>query len=599
LTVMHPVKAISAFKKQVKAFASEKLAMYQDDILRTSSEGRKFLSNKGDLVSLDPATVLSAREESFMSSLADKLPFVRRSGRAFNTYLNELRVATFSSVEKVMTAKGADAGELVKLAQFINAASGRGNIPKNVEKFIPFLSTVLFSPRLQYSRLETPVRLAQMLFSNNRYIQKEGARGLVTFLGGGAALVGLLNLSDFAEVEFDPRSADFGKIKVGETRFDIWTGYAQYSRFAAQMLTGERKSASGNINKASRDELITRFLQTKASPIAGLIADLVKGENYIGEEVLGDATGALKMGFNRLVPLVIQDVIEAFEEGGAGAFIAGPAAALGIGVLTYTNDLVQAQDTIAKQAGFDSWADVDPIKKRELEKLPELQRALLEYDRRSMGTQWGDWHFVGKAIEANKAEDSETAAAEYRETRDGVTFRKKMDKIFYSARESYQERNMMPQFAEVVSRLNSFTMEEAMLKLGPEEMAIKTYNDALYGEDMTDQFGNYKYDEATARREYLQETLGEEMFAYVEEAKGLKYEDYPLEYHQLVTARQVMRPYWAIEDQMLKIFGKPETPYQINKIQSTISKLRKNLRRSNSEIEKYYQMFYKSPEKTY
>ncbi|GAF89484.1 unnamed protein product, partial [marine sediment metagenome] len=280
--------------------------------------------------------------------------------------------------------------------------------------------------------------------------------------------------------------------------------------------------------------------------------DLVKGENYLGEEVLSDTTGALKAGLNRLVPLAVQDIIEAFEEGGGTAPLAGAAAVLGIGVLTYVNDLVQIQNKVAQQAGFDSWNEVDPMKKRELEKLPEMQRALLEYDRRSMGTQWGDYRLMGRAIEATFTENVELASAEYRETRDGVTYREKVDKAFNARGEAYETRNIIPQFAEVVSRQDSQTMEEAMLKLGPEEMAIKTYNDALFGDDMTDQFGNYKYDEAAARREALKASLGEEMFAYVEESKGQRYEDLPLEYHQLVTARQVMRPYWAIEDQVLR-----------------------------------------------
>jgi hypothetical protein len=46
-------------------------------------------------------------------------------------------------------------------------------------------------------------------------------------------------------VEIDPRSTDFGKIKVGNIRWDIWGGFQQWVRVASQLATGERKTGKG------------------------------------------------------------------------------------------------------------------------------------------------------------------------------------------------------------------------------------------------------------------------------------------------------------------------------------------------------------------
>jgi len=86
-------------------------------------------------------------------------------------------------------------------------------------------------------------------------------------------------------VEFNPNSSDFGKVTIGNTKFDTLGGYAQAVRFLANMYSG-RKVSSGTQNEREmeRGEIIENFLRSKGSPPVGaLYSAFVKKETFTGE----------------------------------------------------------------------------------------------------------------------------------------------------------------------------------------------------------------------------------------------------------------------------------------------------------------------------
>ncbi|KKM84367.1 hypothetical protein LCGC14_1299870, partial [marine sediment metagenome] len=137
-------------------------------------------------------------------------------------------------------------------------------------------------------------------------------------IGAGAAMLTGLKMAGIGDVELDPRSSDFGKLKIKgtDTRLDVWTGYSQWLRFFAQVTGAEKKTASGNIEPLSRDEVVFRMMQSKASPAAGLLVDILRGEDFMGRKLFTDTTGALDQVGNRLLPLFIQDLYDAIEQEG-------------------------------------------------------------------------------------------------------------------------------------------------------------------------------------------------------------------------------------------------------------------------------------------
>lgn len=243
--------------------------------------------------------------------------------------------------------------------------------------------------------------------------------------------------------------------------------------------------------------------------------------------------------------------------------------------------------------GYENWDEIDPKTQREIENInAELQAAYIEFDRQVMGTAWGDWRNAGKAIEDTFRENVENAVAKYRQDKDGYSFREKVSDAFIARRGGYDAREKELRFEDIVRRLKTEDTAEALVNLGPEQLAIKLYNDALWGDDMYDEFGDYRFDEAEARKQQLRQHLGDEMFEYVEEYRGLKYGDFPDEFRELITAKEVMRQYWQVRTEAIKIFGEPKTLWQEQRLNRFIQRIRKQLRANNPEIAKYYQMFY-------
>ena len=589
LGITRPTAAIKAFPRQLKAFASEKLALQMDDLMRQDTLFDDFVRRGGYIAPIEKAAGLSRMEEAFSSKIAENIPWVRRSERGFVTYLNQLRFEAYKTARSSMVAQGAGDKELKLLVDFVNYASGRGVLPKKLETYAPALNAIFFSPRLQASRIELPVILGKMLLSDKGYMRKEAARALLGFVGGGTAVLGLLNQTGIGTVETDPRSSDFAKLKIGETRFDIWTGYAQYARFVAQMLTSEKKQAYGNMSKEERLDIATRFLQSKYSPAMGLVYDLLKGEDYAGAPIAKDTAGLIDTARKKILPLTVQDLMDAIEQDGMNpmAIGTGVAAGLGIGVLTYIDEFTRKRNKIAEELGYESWSAIDPIKQRELEKLPEMQRMAIEFDHQMMGTMWGDWHSAGRAAEDLFREEVEQATAKYRQSGNGVQYRKDISDAFTIRKGAYAAREKDERFEEIVSRFNAATPQEQLVKLGTEQQAIRIYEEALFGDDMYDEFGDYRWDEAEIRKAILKQPIaqggiGEELYNYVEEYRGVKYDDFPEEYKELAQAKIALKPYWAVKDQAMELKGWDNesklNPYQKRWLDSFVGKMRKRMK---------------------
>lgn len=157
------------------------------------------------------------------------------------------------------------------------------------------------------------------------------------YIGFGATML-LLGAAAGADIEDDPRSSDFGKMKFGDTRIDVWAGFQQLVRFFAQLITGERKGPSGRIQKLNgksfpretRGDLILRFLRSKLAPTPGTAVNLLEGTDMNGDPVTiqGEA-------IKNVMPLYIQDVQKLHDRETPTGIMAAIAAFFGIGVQTY------------------------------------------------------------------------------------------------------------------------------------------------------------------------------------------------------------------------------------------------------------------------
>jgi hypothetical protein len=212
---------------------------------------------------------------------------------------------------------------------------------------------VLFAPRFAVSRIQTPGRLVKHW--KNPRVRKEIAKDYAAVLSLVLTTLGLAALAG-AKVGLDPREPDFGKIRFGNTRIDLWAGVQQPVRLLARLVMGatDKVGLTGrDLTEAQKDvdplELVGRFAAFKASPLVTVPAEFYRGKTAVGEDVTPTETAV-----RTLIPLVWEDVFEAWRQGGAST--AGATAGLaffGAGVQTYGDPqrLVRAQIRDAVMAG--------------------------------------------------------------------------------------------------------------------------------------------------------------------------------------------------------------------------------------------------------
>jgi hypothetical protein len=329
-----------AFGEMFKLFASEKnLAALQDNISRRPTFE---LMKESKLALTDMNVMLEAREEAFMSNLAEKIPVIgkgiRASGRAYVGFLNKLRADVFDSMVRDAERLGLNVMEnkdlLKQIASFINTATGRGELGALSGASVA-LNNIFFSPRLIASRLSlmNPLYYARL----NPYVRAEALKSLLTFSSVIGTILALAKLSG-VEVGTDWRSSDFLKIKVNRTRIDILGGFQQYMRMFGQLWTGKYvSSVTGKVvtlgegyKPLTRKDILQRQIESKLSPVASFIAALLEQQTWDGKKV--KVTDEIR---NRLTPMVFNDLMTVIKDDpslipleGLGLF--------GVGIQTYS-----------------------------------------------------------------------------------------------------------------------------------------------------------------------------------------------------------------------------------------------------------------------
>jgi hypothetical protein len=265
---------------------------------------------------------INKREEAFMSSWAEKIPVlgrgVRASDRAYTGFLSKLRADTFSS----LVDKAHEAGISFEvnpkaaqdLAKFINTATGRGSLGK-YNNAGPLLNSVFFSPRLIASRVQ--MLNPSYYIHLDPFARKEALKSLLAMGAITSTVIGLAKAGG-ADVQLDPRSSDFAKIKVGNTRYDVLGGFQQYLRLGAQLATNQKITAKGELQDLgkkygsdTRLDVGLKFLESKESPIASFVTDYLRGKNLVGEPFQMRTAVA-----QRFIPMVIQDMNDAYKDNG-------------------------------------------------------------------------------------------------------------------------------------------------------------------------------------------------------------------------------------------------------------------------------------------
>lgn len=305
--VFHPVRAAKQLGTMFRQLVSEKQFEQAQAAIMLRPNAKLY--EQSGLYLADMSGKLSGREESMRSNLAEKIPLVkyivRGSNRAYAGFLNRQRADTFDAmIESFGGTDKVTPEEAAAIADFVNKATGRGTVG-GMERSADALARYFFSPRFLASRFQL-VTGQPFVGAARRAVAQQYAK----FAVGLSAIYGLALLNG-ATVEKDPRSADFGKAKFGDTRIDPLSGLAQVTTFLARMMSGKTKQGS-NVKAQKRSDTFTRFARTKLAPIPGVAAD------FAAEKTLDFKKPTVAGSAQRLtVPLSYQDAPGVFKEHGA------------------------------------------------------------------------------------------------------------------------------------------------------------------------------------------------------------------------------------------------------------------------------------------
>jgi len=258
---------IDEFKKQYNKFATNKLEITEKDKISRSQQWKNV-------------NAFEAVE------------------RGLSAYGNQLRFEEFVRGVDRLKAEGKDPinhpEDYEALASYIRTFSGRAK-PAGFEMNQKLLNVFFFSFKNAVSVFQqlNPIwYVRQQVMSsdfkagNYNKVSVANKMAMATFLKSAVSTMATMALLTAAynaykddddeelTIEKDPRSSDFGKLKIGKLRYDPWGGYVPLITLYARLFDEQVKRADGSIYKMgeeqygikNRFDATTRFLINKESP---------------------------------------------------------------------------------------------------------------------------------------------------------------------------------------------------------------------------------------------------------------------------------------------------------------------------------------------
>lgn len=299
-------------------------------------------------------------EEEFPVSWPTRLPVIGRAFKAsevaFTGSAYYMRYRTAKQILNIARNTGVDLtdkNELESIGKLVNSLTARGDTGAKSGK-PGFFNNVIWSPKMIKANIDVlTLHAADKGFS--KFARKRAAINLIRIIAGQAAVLFLASrlLDDDDAVEWDPRSAGFGKIRIGNTRFDISGGMAAFITLATRVsivlknfvtdgdtpaikssVTGElSKVNEGGFGKRTGEDIVYDFFGNKLAPAAAVVRDILRNETFEREKP------SLKTTTRDLaVPIPITTYKELKDDPHSVGLLLGMfAESVGVGAQTYSH----------------------------------------------------------------------------------------------------------------------------------------------------------------------------------------------------------------------------------------------------------------------
>lgn len=286
---------------------------------------------------------IGTSEEEFPTSAPSRIPVLGRlfkaSEVAYTAGAMRMRADMADKFYSMAENTGVDMEnkeEVGEINTMVNSMTGRGSLGR-LEGAAPMVNKVFFSAKFFKANLDT---LTKPITAKTSFARKQAAINLLSMIANVGAILLIADTIDDDSVDFDPRSANFGKIKIGNVRLDITGGIGSIAILASRILTQSSKSSVTGTTSEFGDgygsqtgmDAIWNFTENKFSPMFSVAKELVEQETFEG-----DKPTLLSEVKNLSVPIIVDTAIEAQrQEGLATALLATIADAIGISANVYS-----------------------------------------------------------------------------------------------------------------------------------------------------------------------------------------------------------------------------------------------------------------------
>ena len=292
-------------------------------------------------------------EEAYPSSLPEKIPLLGRLFKASESAYNgaALRMRADLADNFISVAEKNGINTLVKeeaqgIGHLVGSMTGRGSIGWLTPSGQKGVNVLLFSIKFMKSNVET-LTAHQFDLKATPFVKKQARLVLTRIIATVATALTIAKFIDPDSVDEDPRSTNFGKIKLFGHFVDITGGMASLATLASRIIptihNGEwglwKKSSTGNWTNMiagqygqedAWDLVVNGLFSNKLSPIAGVVRDALRGEMFGGE------TFNFKNAVSNLItPLSIQNYQD-MKDDPDSSFILGSVIVEGLGFSTST-----------------------------------------------------------------------------------------------------------------------------------------------------------------------------------------------------------------------------------------------------------------------
>lgn len=247
------------------------------------------------------------REKVKVSEQIENLNPFAAMERFTTTYGNHIKMDLFTKAVKKLESEGKNPidhkADFERVANAINTLTGRASLGAG-NSVSPQLNALFFSARFAASTFNklNPIYYGYVLRDSENpnkvsVAQKMAISQVATYMATTTAFIFAIQAlggdddegEPIVQIENNPTSSDFGKLKIGNIRFDPWGGHLPWVVLVSRMATGEMKRSNGKVIKLGEGSNDNRFDKIVDFGVGKLNPTVATGVRFLraNEEVDG------------------------------------------------------------------------------------------------------------------------------------------------------------------------------------------------------------------------------------------------------------------------------------------------------------------------